>query len=193
MTASRPRSCEATKLRSRGAAKPRSCEAAELRSRGAAKPRSCEAAKLEPAISLDSASSVGIRDESRLSLRAEHFGAQRTSFVASQLRSYFPADFSSPSPSNGSGCSLPPCLVRISTFPSAASSSCRQEFERRTPSSNSCSDFSSGRSPRSSCSTIFSSCCRQSSNLGKSGLQTHCKRSAAPKGDRLHVGSYLLP
>src|SRR5438270_1141206 len=92
-----------------------------------------------------------------------------------QVQSYFPVDLSSPIASNGSGCSLLPCLIRISTLPSAASSSCRQEFDNCTPSSNSFNDCSSDRSPPSSCSTIFSSCRRQSSNLGKVDLQEHCR------------------
>ena len=88
---------------------------------------------------------------------------------------YFPVDFSSVRASKGCAWSLPPCFIRISTFPSAASSSWRQALDSRTPSSNSLSDCSSDRSPRSNCSTIFSSCCRQSSNLGKQSLHHHCK------------------
>src|SRR5258705_9603637 len=106
-----------------------------------------------------------------------HLLSMRSPFKpAKQIRGgYFPVDLSSPKASNGCVWSLPPCFIRISTLPSAASSSCRQEFDRRTPSSKSFKDCSSDRSPFSSWSTIFSNCCRQSSNFGKERLQNHCK------------------
>src|SRR5437588_2480899 len=68
--------------------------------------------------------------------------------------------------SNGSGWSLPLFLSRISTFPSACSSSLRQEFESSIPSSNKVRDFCRGTSPLSSSCTIFSRRWRHSSNLG---------------------------
>ena len=49
--------------------------------------------------------------------------------------------------SNGSAWSLPFCFSRISTLPSAASNSLRQEAESCMPSSNKVKDFSSGTSP----------------------------------------------
>src|SRR6266852_1132113 len=62
---------------------------------------------------------------------------------------------------------LPFCFSRISTLPSASSSSLRQAAESCIPSSNSVRDFSKGTSPFSSSCTIFSRRWRHSSNLGK--------------------------
>src|ERR1700731_2989145 len=68
--------------------------------------------------------------------------------------------------SNDSAWSFPFCFSRISTLPSACSSSFRQVAESCMPSSKSVRDLSKGISPFSSSCTIFSKRWRQSSNFG---------------------------
>src|ERR1700743_142841 len=67
---------------------------------------------------------------------------------------------------NGSAFTEPSrCFIRICTLPSACSRCSLHSADSRVPSSNSLIESSSGRSPRSICSTIFSSRFSDSSKL----------------------------
>src|SRR5450755_196792 len=80
--------------------------------------------------------------------------------------------------SNGSAWSFPFFFNRISTLPSACSSSFRQAEDSCMPSSKRVRDFSRGTSPFSSSCTIFSKRWRHSSNLGNGS--TPCSSIDAP-------------
>src|SRR5215472_3601177 len=82
-------------------------------------------------------------------------------------RAYFRPGAFSAWGSNGSAWSLPFCLSKISTLPSASSSSLRQAEDSCIPSSKRVNDFSRGTSPFSNSWTIFSRRSRHSSNFGK--------------------------
>src|ERR1039458_2256182 len=72
--------------------------------------------------------------------------------------------------SKATGCSLPSRFSRISTLPSASSSSLRQEPDNFMPSSKSSSARSRETSPFSSSATMVSRRWRDSSNLAKRKL-----------------------